>query len=255
MKSFISKSIIAGLMCVALGSCASGQFDRTKALQAGTTLLQGMTLSDAQVASLCSQYVAQSDAENQVAPSNNAYAKRLANLTKNITQVGNFPANFKVYLTKDVNAFACGDGSVRVYSGLMDLMNDAELMAVVGHEIGHVVNSDSRKAMQDSYRRAAATTALGAISPTAGALAEGALGQIANAYASAQYSQKQEYAADDYGYNFTTKLGYPKESMANSLKKLLSLEGSNGISTSAVQSLFSDHPTTQKRLERLAAKK
>jgi len=42
----------------------------------------------------------------------------------------------------DVNAFACGDGSIRVFSALMDLMDDDELMAISGHEIGHVVHAD-----------------------------------------------------------------------------------------------------------------
>ena len=47
--------------------------------------------------------------------------------------------NYKVYEVVDINAFACGDGSIRVFSALMDLMDDDELMAVIGHEIGHVV--------------------------------------------------------------------------------------------------------------------
>jgi putative metalloprotease len=53
--------------------------------------------------------------------------------------------NFKVYLTREINAFAIADGSIRVFSGLMDLMNDRELLFVIGHEMGHVLQDHSRK--------------------------------------------------------------------------------------------------------------
>ena len=65
-------------------------------------------------------------------------------LPEGITEVGGIQLNFKVYDVIDVNAFACGDGSVRVFSSLMDIMTDDELMAIIGHEIGHIVHHDSR---------------------------------------------------------------------------------------------------------------
>ncbi|BBQ84581.1 hypothetical protein WP3W18E02_31100 [Klebsiella sp. WP3-W18-ESBL-02] len=49
--------------------------------------------------------------------------------------------------TADVNAWAMANGCVRVYSGLMDLMNDNEVEGVLGH---------SRKAMQTAYATVAA---------------------------------------------------------------------------------------------------
>ena len=60
--------------------------------------------------------------------------------------------NYAVYDDKNVvNAFASGDGSVRVYSGLMDMMDDDELFAVIGHELGHLVNNDVRDAYRTAY--------------------------------------------------------------------------------------------------------
>jgi putative metalloprotease len=49
--------------------------------------------------------------------------------------------------------FATADGSVRVYSGLMDIMDDNELLAVIGHEIGHVANHDSQDAIKSSLQK------------------------------------------------------------------------------------------------------
>ncbi len=62
----------------------------------------------------------------------------------------------------------CADGSVRVFSSLMDIMTDNELLAVIGHEIGHVKNQDTKDAMKSAYLKAAA---LDAASSASGAVA------------------------------------------------------------------------------------
>lgn len=62
----------------------------------------------------------------------NKYAVRLKKIMGNHTSVNGTPLNYKVYITDDINANASADGSVRVYSGLMDLMTDDELRFVLG---------------------------------------------------------------------------------------------------------------------------
>jgi putative metalloprotease len=59
-------------------------------------------------------------------------------------------------MLNEVNAFMTADGSVRVYSGLMDIMDDNELFAVIGHEIGHVANHDSRDAIKAAFIKGSA---------------------------------------------------------------------------------------------------
>ena len=51
-------------------------------------------------------------------------------------------------MAKDVNAFAMANGCIRVYSGLMDMMTDNEVEAVIGHEMGHVALGHVKKGMQ-----------------------------------------------------------------------------------------------------------
>ena len=120
-----------------LASC-SETFNATRALQGGMMAAQALSLSDEQVQAYVHQYITQLDAQSKVLPESNAYTKRLRNLTKGLVDVEGVPLNFKVYQEDQVNAFACADGSVRVYTGIMDVMTDNELLGVIGHEIGHV---------------------------------------------------------------------------------------------------------------------
>ena len=132
-------------------------------LQATVDVLKAADLSDDEVQRMAAQYVRYCDAQNRVAPAGDPYAERLARLTGRYVAVNGIPLNFKVYKTTAVNAFATADGSIRVFSGLMDRLGDDELMAIVGHEMGHVRNHDTIGAMRKAYLASAARSALGAV--------------------------------------------------------------------------------------------
>ena len=151
--------------------------------------------------------------------------------------------NFKVYNVIDVNAFACGDGSVRVCGGLMKIMDDNEVLAVIGHEIGHVLHTDSKDAMKQAYLTSASKNAVGAANNTVAKLTDSQLGSLAETLA----------RADDYGFEFSIANGIDPYSMYNSLNKLLELSV-EAPKSSKFRQLFSSHPETQKRVKRMKEK-
>jgi putative metalloprotease len=72
-------------------------------------------LSDEDLAKMVQKEVAAMDNQNKVCGENNKYTKRLRSLTKGMKDANGIKLNFKVYQTADLNAFACPDGSVRVF--------------------------------------------------------------------------------------------------------------------------------------------
>ena len=163
--------------------------------------------------------------------------------------------NFKVYQRDEVNAFACGDGSVRIYSGLMDVMTNDELVAIIGHEIGHVARNDAKNALKNAYLKSAAESAAGSVSKgVAAQLSQSQLMELTHALASAQYSQQQEYAADEYGFEFCVRQGIDPYAMYNALTKLSQLSTKPGAHTSTLLQAFSTHPDSGKRAEKMKAK-
>ena len=119
-----------------------------KLVNAASDVAKAVTLSDEDVAAMAREYIQWMDTHNEIAGPETAMGQRLANLTKDI-KVEGLDLNFKVYNVIDVNAFACGDGSVRVCGGLMKIMDDNEVLAVIGHEIGHVLHTDSKDGLSD----------------------------------------------------------------------------------------------------------
>ena len=155
--------LVAMSVATVLTGCQN--MDSNGLLSSGAEAFQAYSLSDAQVKTLSDQACQEMDSKATIAPANSEYAKRLTTIANALgNNINGQPVNYKVYMAKDVNAFAMANGCIRVYSGLMDMMTDNEVEAVIGHEMGHVALGHVKKGMQvalgtNAVRAAAASAA------------------------------------------------------------------------------------------------
>lgn len=245
----IASILLIGIACIAPID-SSAQFNLSKAVKAASKAAQAVTLTDEQMAAYVKQSVDWMDKNNPVLPEDNEYVKRLRRLTENVKDADGIPLNFKVYDVIDINAFACPDGSVRVFSSLMDIMSDEELMGVIGHEIGHVLKRHSKNALKQQLLTDAALDAAGAANGKIATLTDSQLGAISESLLNAKFSQKQESEADDCGYDFLVANGINPWGIAMAFEKLSGSEGNAKSST--IQKMFSSHPDTQKRIKKMS---
>lgn len=237
--------IAAGLaLAMTLVGCQSVKTgDLSGAVSTVSTAGKALSLSDSDVVALSNESCEAIDAQNKVAPANSKYTQRLNRVIKAFPKdIGGKKAVYKVYLTKDVNAWAMANGCIRVYSGLMDLMNDDELRGVIGHEIGHVALGHSKSRMQTAY----ATSAVRQIAAQSGnsavaQLSRSQAGELGEKFLNAQFSQSQESASDDYSFDLLTKLKLPRKGLVTGFQKLSKLSGSKD------HSMLDSHPPSDKR--------
>ena len=223
--------------------------DRSSRLKLGAIVdtVKAVTLSDSDVKSIAKQFATVSDRESRIADQSSPYHKRLIGLVNNHYSEDGLDLNFKVYIDPEVNAFALADGSIRVNSGLMDLMSDSELLAVIGHEIGHVKEGHSKSQIKTAYATSAAVKAGGAAVGGQGAgiqLGTAVASNLLKDVLDAQFSQSQETSADDYGFGFLKKHNYNQQGAVTALRKL----GSGG------GGLMSSHPSSESRALRIEKK-
>jgi len=237
--------IAAGLaLAMTLVGCQSAKTgDLSGAVSTVSTASKALTLSDSDVVALSNESCEAMDAQNKVAPANSKYTQRLNRVIKAFPKdIEGKKAVYKVYLTKDVNAWAMANGCIRVYSGLMDLMNDDELRGVIGHEIGHVALGHSKSRMQTAY----ATSAVRQIAAQSGnsavaQLSRSQAGELGEKFLNAQFSQSQESASDDYSFDLLTKLKLPRKGLVTGFQKL------SKLSDSKDHSMLDSHPPSEKR--------
>lgn len=253
MKKQLLKALgLTAFMMVTMPTYA--QFNLKKAINSASKAVQAFTLTDAQMADYVKESVNWMDTHNPVLPEDNPYTLRLRSLTDGITDADGIPLNFKVYDVIDINAFACPDGSVRVFSSLMDIMDDDELLGVIGHEIGHVMKHHSKNAFKNELLTGAMKDAIASTGGKAAALTESQLGNLGSALINAKYSQKQEKEADVCGYEFLVNNGRNPWGMVMAFEKLQSLEGGNSSSSSYLNKMFSSHPETKDRIKTMSEK-
>jgi len=219
--------------------------DLLTATDAGIDAVKALTLSDKDVLAIASESADLSDRKNRLAPPEDTYAKRLNRLVSQKFQDGDVTFNYGVYLSPEVNAFAMADGTIRMYSGLMDMMNDGELRFIIGHEMGHVMKRHIRKKIQLAYAASAVRKGIASQDSTAGEVARSVLGGLAETLMNAQFSQLEEKEADDYGLLFLKKKGFEPKDAVSALKKLATLGKGHFF--------LSSHPDPDKRAERLQA--
>lgn len=219
-----------------------------KALGALQNGVASFTFSNEEAAKLSKEAVRKMDSTNTVASANDGYAVRLNRVFGKHKNEKGLTLNYKVYLTKDVNAFATADGSVRVYSGLMDIMDDNQLLAVIGHEIGHVANEDTKDAMKAALRKDALIGAVSSQSNKVATLTDSQLGQLGSAMIDSKHSRKQETEADDFSYDFMKRNGYDVNAVASAFELLASKSG--GTTADFLTKMMSSHPDPKERAEK-----
>lgn len=253
MKKLIRNIVCAASVAVALSGCNMQNVNWGKVTEGAVKVGQAASITDEQLNLAVSQSIKAMDAQGNVAPASSPYTKRLNSLVSNIKTADGIPLNFKVYQTKEVNAFACPDGSVRVYSGLMDMMTDDELLGIIGHEIGHVALHHSKNAYRTQLLAAAARDGLSAMGGYIGQLSDSQLGDLGLAYANSKFSQKQENEADDCAYDFLVMSKKNPWGMVMAFEKFDQLEqaGGNANAANYIAKMFSSHPETKDRIKHI----
>ena len=244
----MKRRAVSGMLALVLVTAllAGCRLDAGSLLSAGGDFFVAATLSPEQVRELGRETAEAMDARNRVAPANNPYTRRLNRIVAGLHHEAGLNLNYKVYLNSEVNAFALPDGSIRIYSGLMDLMTDDEIYFVIGHEIGHIANGDTADRLRVAYAASGARKAAGAAGGVVGALAASDLGSLGEALLNAQFSQAQEFAADAYGLALMQRNGKNQQAAVTALRKL--------ATPGRAPSMFSTHPEPGRRADAIAAR-
>ncbi|MBE9608445.1 M48 family metalloprotease [Chitinilyticum piscinae] len=233
------------LLSVVLVAGSASALDLNKLVGSKDTVdsaVKAATFSDADARAMADAACQESDLGNRIASDKSKYGKRLAVISKKMgNEINGIPVNYKVYETNEVNAWAMANGCIRVYSGLMDMMTDDEVIGVLGHEMGHVALGHTKKAYQMAYATAAARSAAGTFgNKNIQELSKSDLGLLTENLINAQFSQSQELDADNFSFDLLTKKNLNREALASAFRKLEKLSGND-------HSLMSSHPASADR--------
>lgn len=147
------------------------------------------------------------------------------------------------------NATMAPNGMMQVWTGLLlRTQNEAQLAAVLGHEIGHYLERDSLRRWRKMRDASGFSTVLGV-----GFGGFAAPAQLLAAASVSSFSRDQERRADGIGLELMAKAGYDPSQAARIWQQLIDEEAA-AKDKSERSILFADHPTDEERLATLRAK-
>jgi len=159
------------------------------------------------------------------------------------------PYEFKVLNNSTPNAWALPGGKIVVNRGLLlELNNEAELAAVISHEIVHAAARHGAKSMEKGMlmQGALIATTLATANSDYAPLAVGGA-QLAASLITQKYSREAELEADFYGTHYMSRAGYDPQSAVNLQQTFVKL--SEGRESNWLSGLFASHPPSQERVE------
>lgn len=178
----------------------------------------------------------------------NRYVTTVGDLLASKSHRPNMPYSFRGVNAVYVNAYAFPAGTIAVTRGmLLDMQSEAELAAVLGHEIGHVC-----------HRHAAEQNTIGIVSSVVvtglatfvqyqfdgyGDLTSG-LGSVMAGALLAKYSRKDEREADELSLEYATRAGYNPDGCIALMDMLRKLSKDK---PNVIEMLFATHPMSEER--------
>ncbi len=148
--------------------------------------------------------------------------------------------HFAAVDTDMANAIAMPGGYVFITRGLLEeLESEAQLAAILGHEVGHIVARDSMAAMS----RQIGMTALVAAAHVGDVPSDvGRAAMFITSVLTLQYSREDEVDADLVGLSYMIQAGYDPNGMVETMQILQDLQTVRPIE------FFSTHPNPENRL-------
>lgn len=186
-----------------------------------------------------------------------AYVQRVGERVARHGHRSNLAYTFTVIDSPDINAFALPGGHIYIHRGLLAYLNtEAELAAVLGHEIGHVT-------ARHSVRQQSQSTAWGllgqAVAIGTGVSAAGDLTNVLGTAFVRGYGRDMELEADGLGAQYLARSGYDPQAMIEVVKILKNQESfardqaakSGQPAPASYHGIFDTHPDNDRRLQQV----
>ena len=181
-------------------------------------------------------------------PQVNAYVTEIGTKLSALTHRPRMPYSFRCVNATYINAYAFPGGSIAVTRGiLLKLSSEAELAALLGHELGHV---NARHSAQQISKSTLSSIFVSGIAAAVGTQGQGLgdvarqIGMLGQSALLARYSRDNEREADALGNEYMVKAGYSSMGFVGLMGILNTLNKNKASSTDI---LFSTHPMSDER--------
>jgi len=206
---------------------------------AAADMSKSTSVTDEEMKKIAEEDIAKMDKNNDIVK--DQYHIDLQKVMKKIPLPEGVELDVKVYWSPYLYIFSRSNGAIRVNHGVIEKLNDNELLFVMAHEVGHLLHEDFKKSYRKEHAMYAFEKMLNMGGDSMGGMSNGMLASVTSEMRKSRFQKNEEFNADEFAMKVLKANKVPREAATDALELLQYLNAP----------LLKMHPTGHERVKNL----
>ena len=206
---------------------------------AASEMSKSTSVTAEELKKIADEDIAKMDKDNDIV--SDQYHIDLQNVVKKIKLPTGVKLDVKVYWSPYLYIFSRSNGSIRVNHGIIEKLNDNELLFVMAHEIGHLLHEDFEKSYRKEHAMYGFEKMLNMGGESMGGMTNGIMASVTSEMRKSRFQKHEEFNADEYAMAVLKANNVPREAAVDALELLQYLNAP----------LLKMHPTGHERVKNI----
>jgi putative metalloprotease len=192
----------------------------TYAVQSGSDMIRATLINDKDMDKIARKDIKKLDDNQTIAKDIDQYYLDLQKVMKKIDIPKDLKLDVKVYLSPFLYIFSWSNGVIRVNSGIIEALDDNELLFLMAHEVAHIENKDYKGSYRKAHAMFAVEKAINMAGEAVSSVSNGLLDSVTSSMRKARFQKDEEFKADEYALSVLKKNGIKKKAAVDALEYL-----------------------------------
>lgn len=206
---------------------------------AASDMSKSTSVTDEELKKIAKEDIAKMDKDNDIVT--DQYNTDLQNVMKKIKLPTGVKLDVKVYWSPYLYIFSRSNGSIRVNHGIIEKLDDHELLFVMAHEVGHLLHEDFKKSYRKEHAMYAFEKMLNMGGDSLGGMSNGVLASVTSEMRKSRFQKVEELNADEFAMQVLKENNVSRKSAVDALELLQYLQAP----------LLKMHPTGHERIKNI----
>jgi putative metalloprotease len=206
---------------------------------AASDISKSTSVTDEELKKIADEDIAKMDKDNDIVK--DQYHNDLQKVMKKIKLPTGVQLDVKVYWSPFLYIFSRSNGAIRVNHGIIEQLNDDELLFVMAHEVGHLLHEDFKKSYRKEHAMYSFEKMLNMGGDSMGGMSNGVLASVTSEMRKSRFQKHEEFNADEFAMNVLKENKIPRDAAVDALELMQYLGAP----------LLKMHPTGHERVKNI----
>ena len=206
---------------------------------AAAEMSKSTSVTDKELKKIAEEDIAKMDKDNDIVK--DQYHNDLQKVMKKIKLPDGIKLDVKVYWSPFLYIFSRSNGSIRVNHGIIEQLDDNELLFVMAHEVGHLLHEDFKKSYRKEHAMYSFEKMLNMGGDSMGGMSNGILASVTSDMRKSRFQKNEELSADEFAMAVLKANNVPRDAAVDALELLQYLNAP----------LLKMHPTGHERVKNI----